>query len=86
MCVDNARRQQINEYVNRALAGEHATKLESADGTILLYEGANLIGSKTVYGITNAIGIRSPKWRIICIFILKGTKQFSSRMNKRPSA
>ena len=55
LCVDNARRQQINEYVNRALAPEDATKLEAVDGTILLYEGANLIATKTIYGVTNAI-------------------------------
>ena len=55
LTIDNARRQQINEYVNRALAPEEVTKLEAVDGTILLYEGANLIGTKTVYGVTNAI-------------------------------
>ena len=55
LTVDNARRQQINEYVNRALAPEDATKLEAVDGTILLYEGANLIATKTIYGVTNAI-------------------------------
>ena len=55
LTVDNARRQQINQEVNRRLAPEESRLLESEDGPILLYKGAPLIGTKIQYGITNAI-------------------------------
>ena len=55
LTVTNARRQQINEEVNRRLAPEESRLLESEDGPILLYEGAPLIGVKTQSGVTNAI-------------------------------
>ena len=55
LTVDNARRKQINQEVNRRLAPEESRLLESEDGPILLYKGAPLIGTKIQYGITNAI-------------------------------
>ena len=55
LTVDNARRKQINQEVNRRLAPEESRLLESEDGPIALYEGTPLIGMKTQSGVTNAI-------------------------------
>ena len=59
LTIDNARRKQINQEVNRRRAPEEARLLESEDGPILLYKGAPLIGTKIQDGITNAI------WRTV---------------------
>ena len=55
LCVDNARRQQINQEVNRARAPPDARELKGVDGTMLLYNSCPLISIKTKHGTVNAI-------------------------------
>ena len=55
LTVTNSRRQQINQKVNTRLAPPDARLLEAEDGTIKLYKGAPLIGTKIEPPILNAI-------------------------------
>ena len=55
LTIDNARRKQINQETQRRLAPEGACCVENEDGPLLLYEGAQLIGTKIQHGVTNAI-------------------------------
>ena len=55
LTVDNARRKEVNQETQRRLASEGACCVENEDGPLLLYEGAQLIGTKIQHGVTNAI-------------------------------
>ena len=55
LCADNARRQEINQAVNQRLAPENSETLDTKEGTVLLYEGCPLIGTKNTMGVLNGV-------------------------------
>ena len=55
LTIDNARRKEINQQTQRRLAPEGACCVENEDAFLLLYEGAQLIGTRIHHGATNAI-------------------------------